>query len=1318
MPNLKGLALRTAMVLSAVAAVAVATPARGQDADVLTLDRPELAGISGMRPFWDRPVVLAADGATQELERGSLLKGTAAIWARDLDWHTGYNHWMEVADPNYKVKPRDPTPGAIAFDAVHRSLLVRFPGCAEAIAGRLNQGRSIAKVELVLPFRTTERLTPGYEAPSSFVGDLWDKIEPRWHATAWRLRRAWKADPATGPTYNGAVNGKASWSKYGAQDETHDRFPKAFGPAEVSGQRSDPIDVTAALTDPAYGATLADRLRGLEDGGFLVRKVEYYDMHFATPGYEWAAMTGGRAILVNAPRLVVTFGAGTDARPELALPPPADPAAGGVWQPTAVLPDAPAFAKLRETYAFRRPDWMPDWQWARAQELYALGGEANAFPDEERTYLKWVDEILRTPPRTWHGFQAADQLSLVHDFAQAFPAPLLDHLKLYWDSWLMPQRETWDCVHNQYHQIYTPWRAVGSDYVDRTGDWKGDKSFYRESYCRFMSTMNFNHTAAIGALLGGQFIGAERAIADGRYGLEMFPLRLWAWYDGTTQESIDHYYLAITMTDQKTFADYAPTAFDRLMGRSTLWKTMEELATCYHPGLKRYVSPAGRTTPFYATQVQEGVQHIAHVMTRAGALTDLDKIAGRAQEMRAKAVNKPPILGHDLSPRRVAMQAVHSPWAPEWMSEAFEGKRLPFEVTSTFRQWGAHLAAPKWKRSYLGTHYGLTSYDFAASPTINLQGLWKRTPDPIVSAADLGQLLIRFGYNRVNFIDTMKGGTLGNMGGSMATLQHRNKMIVLSSPNEGLRGSHFNPAQAEIKSLQTALCLFVLDEKPPWTVYVDGQEVTALPHACKAGSRIVIHDGVAFVGVIPLETTDLGRDAEVILKEGGDPLSPQSGEWMRESLLIENYFYRGDQRLDPAARPAALDEATGGFVVELADVTEYKDLAAFQKHLDAVRITQRYDPEAGLLAVACQSGDDRMEMGFMPKGADSDDHQPPSTAIPYRRVNGQWPYLAAGLERDTPISVLGRKGTIEKGNARLTLETNQMGYLVAEPESGTVLAANPLPDPTWFRLEIQGGPTIEADGRLGLAFVTVKPKTGTIDIACGSHPGQPADGLASFILVTGPAQPPTVTLNGAAPTPAPAGVKVDGRDVWLIPLVPGADPGKVTAASLAAARAEADKAFAADAGSVARLHYEKGEHYLLTKPSVGAWAFQRQWPQGVAFRAETPEGLEVAADGRLAFLQLVADTRQNRIELFAPRYLHDTLSESQKFDDKARALLVFGAAGRPTVVVNGRAYDGEMPMVEVDGRQAYIVPLYGQQPGDVMPGLVERYQAAMAKLPK
>ncbi|WP_369669076.1 hypothetical protein, partial [Enterococcus faecium] len=93
---------------------------------------------------------------------------------------------------------------------------------------------------------------------------------------------------------------------------------------------------------------------------------------------------------------------------------------------------------------------------------------------------------------------------------------------------------------------------------------RGRASFFRDGYNFAVSTQNFNHTAPMGALLGGAMIGGAYPMGDGRHGLEALPLRFWAFLDGTSQEMLDPYYLSITLSAQKMFADFAPEPVDRL----------------------------------------------------------------------------------------------------------------------------------------------------------------------------------------------------------------------------------------------------------------------------------------------------------------------------------------------------------------------------------------------------------------------------------------------------------------------------------------------------------------------------------------------------------------------------------------------------------------------------------------------------------------------------------------------------------------------------------------------------------------------------------
>ena len=55
-----------------------------------------------------------------------------------------------------------PMPGGTTMDAVHRSVLLRFPGAADQIADLLRAGRVLLKAELALRFAGTEIVPKDY----------------------------------------------------------------------------------------------------------------------------------------------------------------------------------------------------------------------------------------------------------------------------------------------------------------------------------------------------------------------------------------------------------------------------------------------------------------------------------------------------------------------------------------------------------------------------------------------------------------------------------------------------------------------------------------------------------------------------------------------------------------------------------------------------------------------------------------------------------------------------------------------------------------------------------------------------------------------------------------------------------------------------------------------------------------------------------------------------------------------------------------------------------------------------------------------------
>lgn len=1135
-------------------------------AETLVFDAPETAALCGYRVLWDTPIATAPDGVRVVTDDKVKDRGGVAPFAQDL------------RDGGAK-------PAALAFDAIHRSLLVRFPGAAEAIAAKVNAGFAIEKAELVLPF-ADEELWPegnpngvppggGYVYRANWGTDsLYRAMRPTWHAVAWALRQPWKADAELGPTYNAFIRGAGYWTRFGAQDETTDRVPVQLGPTPVHYQHPEGrMDVTAALNDPAFGATPGARLRRLADCGFLLKKWETYDHRFFTGCYEWSTGTGPRAIVIRQPSLSITFAKGKAARVD--LPPTADIAAlaaelkrtGKGGKPTAVMPSSEELALLAERLRFKQRPGMPDWQWARIQELFAAaygpGAKEVPFwhefvpshiqnryrfgpdgkwaqnlpPVSDRVYEAFVDELLGKPFRGWYGFEAGPVLVTWFLYRDALPLPAQEAFHRYWTALLMPDRETCDTdklvdpdsvdgrlVHPMSDQLANrkgTADSVSDTYYAKTGDWRGNKSFYRSGFNYTMSTVNFNNTASMGALLGGAVIGSDRAIADGRHGQANFALKLWTWFDGSSQEEGDDYYFGVTLRAQKMVAAFGPDAVDRLLGRSMLIKGMTMLVDTYHPGLRRYITGASRTSPYHRLVTQDGLYSILHTLSQRGALTDLGVPEAELPEGEKK-------FGHEFPPDQVARTAAVSSYAPAWYQQVVDEKPLPYEVSATFKRWGGHVVHPIQKKTFLGRNFGLYSMN-AEEAFLPAIAQWRRQAKTVETSRELGTMLMRMGSNQTRFVNDAPGWILSY--GNGAILQSGPKLIASYSPwGAGL------DAKRAITSLQASLAFYNYElPAPTWELYVDGVRVQTLPHACKAGQKIAIKDGVTYIGITPLPGSNLGRDAEVVLR-AGEPQEYLNSHHATAALVIDHYILKRAEPLAADADWAAVDKAATGFAVEYADAEDFAGFPAFLKHLAGVQVESVVDVEAGVHNVKVVSGKDTLEMGAVTVRPNQD--LPLDQSFTYRRVNGVSPDLPAGVERLSPFSMHATTGSLERGGATLAVTPGQHAMLQREPRTGVVLGVHPLAELSDFALKTPEGVEVAADGKVGLAFVTVDPANKRIEIEHAFLPEQLADAAAAHSLhVFGAPAGAVVSLNGEG-IEAPESVEVAGRKAWAVPLRP------------------------------------------------------------------------------------------------------------------------------------------------------------------------------------
>lgn len=1008
--------------------------------------------------------------------------------------------------------------GGTTFDAVHRSVLLRFPTAGDEIAAFLRRGRVLVRAELVLRYAGYEIVPEEYTCRDGMGRKIWTENPPTWHVLAAPLRAPWAADPETGPTYNASVNGMRYWARFGAADPQSDRVFDLFEPQELSKAQTEArIDITKMLATPAFAQEAGERLRALDHQGFILRKLETYDSRYRAPGdaYEWAMPIAGHGLSFETPKLVITTRR-TDGSVAVAMP----TGLQADWKthtrdgskPTAVLPGLPQLGEAAKRALFLPGANRTTGEAARVAELLKEGGDNTArwatFHDY-KDYVRNVREGLQIVPRYWVGWQAQDYLLLPLILPGLVPAPLMEHMKNYWRAWLQPELPTNAFVHPQSREAI--------DYWQKTHDWRGRASFFRDGYNYAVSTQNFNHTAAMGALLGGTLIGSEYAIGDGRHGLEHLALRFWSFADGGTQELLDHYYLSITLSSQKMFCDFGPTALDRLMGRILVDRTMELLVSGYHPKTRRFIAPSGRARLSGVLVEQDGIYSALHTVSKEGVVNYLGMSAKNEEDRRIHGM---PVWGYDFPPARAALQTLASSWAPLWLAGLVDDKPVPFEHTSTETTRG-NFKPPLWRRSWIGRWHGLASSDIKGG-TIDVMAQWVRAPQKATRLEDLGTLTMRYHANTPDLATTGEG--VYSAAGLPLTFQSRNRAIVFAKPHTNperfLRG-----VKGDLSVLATVVGLWNFNARPDWEFFVDGEKITSFPHRMRFNQRLLIRDGVTYLAILPLPATDLGRDAEIEIGPGGGGRGNFSDADIAPALIV-SMFNMKRAKATPVRQldlGKLLTETYGGFVLEMGDAQQYGSFEKFVQHIATCELSAVWNARDKRLDVAYRSGGDLLEAGFGTDfGQPSEVHfaiNPGSqeAAIPYRRLNGQWPYLPPGLERDTSWAQQGTTGKLEKNGATLLTEPGLKAYLLADPVSGAVVGYNPLPDPQSWTMKTRDGATFGADGKLGLLRVEYRPWAHELDIDHAPKPDQ-LD-LARNFTIQGLREPPRVRLNGKPAQP-------------------------------------------------------------------------------------------------------------------------------------------------------------------------------------------------------
>ncbi|MCL1856826.1 MAG: hypothetical protein FWF84_04185, partial [Kiritimatiellaeota bacterium] len=882
---------------------------------------------------------------------------------------------------------------------------------------------------------------------------------------------------------------------------------------------------------------------------------EVYDAHYhchpTVPpqrDYEWILCVGGSAIVYTNATLRVTFERskveGGKVEGGLALPPPTDFTAStfnlqpSTSQPTAVMPSDEEIRAMKGT-VFKKMPWMTPWQWEHIRQLSTLsksirGGDLDSGDPE--LYRAEMARLLAEPLRRFFGWEVCQFLMVWYLYKDLLPEPVQDYIKQYWVVELMPDRPTSAFGHMQQ----AGWDGRNK-YYEETKDWRGNISFYRGAYTRGVSTMGFNHQAIIGALLGGaiadEVTDATYALEDGRYGLEHLILRVWNG-GGTSQQSMEFCYLPTSLMPQKMFADFGATSFDRLSGKLIVWRTVDEMAAAYHPALRRIVYPIGRTPLGGMLVYNSGLTHVMHTLSEKGALFPDDLHTNKIDGLN--------VIDIDGLPDGHAYLSLGGPWMPQWCTNMVDEKIIPAMATVDGDE-GI-------KRNYLGHHYGLASTlragEYQVAPVM---AQWKFAEGQARSARDVRSFTLNYWQNeswvRHQYNRRME---------TINTMQQGNTMIVMMSPKNlqtdsstnvtALLGSiaFFSFETNEVDTAGGRTSPFAAaheDVRPPntpsWKVYVDGQPITELPFACKQGQRITIHDGVTYLGIIPIPATDLGRDREVVLEAPKDCLSHQ--ETYAVPMFISTYNMATNVPLDQAtADYATLYEAVAGFVIEMGDVEEWGSFENFHAAFMASPLETGWDHGTKTYSLSFKNRTGLFEAEYLPA----------QWRFGSMKVDGKYPYSAPGVKRDTDYSQIGDNGRLEKNGATLLSEKGQMTWLQTDPKSGAFAMCNILPDMNLLRLDAgllrrdaprndDGKIMIMPNGRMSMMRVDVEPNegaNGTVSVHYGFRPDQRMRDAATAILVSGFEGSPSVIINDVAFDGTLATTEFEGAKAFVIPL--------------------------------------------------------------------------------------------------------------------------------------------------------------------------------------
>jgi hypothetical protein len=290
----------------------------------------------------------------------------------------------------------------------------------------------------------------------------------------------------------------------------------------------------------------------------------------------------------------------------------------------------------------------------------------------------------------------------------------------------------------------------------------------------------------------------------------------------------------------------------------------------------------------------------------------------------------------------------------------------------------------------------------------------------VVNDYDIGHMADEAGYTK---------GELWDLGVPRC-LQHRNQAIIAY-------GLTPMPITAAVHTLR--LDVLLIGRDPATEILVGGRPVSSLPQPVRPLEPVVVADGSVYVGLIPLEPTNTGQEAPIVLHEQGAELAlsihnytgPSKNFW--EYRTLSGPFFKGNVR--------------NGLVLEVASREDFPSPAAFHEHLAGARLADSVSAE-GVREIEYENGGQALALRYDLR----------NLQVLQRRIDGK-PYSPPMLE--APGIVQSRARPLTAGGATLR-SAGGRAWLLADDARHVWAAAVAGQNPGLLRLEVPTG-ALEAD---------------------------------------------------------------------------------------------------------------------------------------------------------------------------------------------------------------------------------------------------------------